>query len=171
MVSWGGCAARADVVDPGWGLGRRDTCVPASEDATSHEPDFRGVTLHPTTYLQKRKLPCSCFTAKSNSFGVFSAHRILSLLSNNLHNPRITRSHAMPHAVASPGFQAIILCGPGASFSTFTSSPKDVPKALLPVANRPMVWYPLEWCYRMGVTGESIISPPGALLTSQTSPW
>jgi len=76
----------------------------------------------------------------------------------------------MPHAVASPGFQAIILCGPGASFSTFTSSPKDVPKALLPVANRPMVWYPLEWCYRMGVTGESITLLPGAFLTAQTSP-
>ena len=61
----------------------------------------------------------------------------------------------MPHATSlpPPGFQALILCGPGASFSTFTSSPKDIPKALLPIANRPMVWYPLEWCYRMGVTG------------------
>jgi hypothetical protein len=61
----------------------------------------------------------------------------------------------MPHAVLpAPGFQAIILCGPGASFSTFTSTPKEIPKALLPIANRPMVWYPLEWCYRMGVTSE-----------------
>lgn len=62
----------------------------------------------------------------------------------------------MPHATSLPatGFQAVILCGPGASFSTFTSTPKDIPKALLPIANRPMVWYPLEWCYRMGVTGE-----------------
>lgn len=60
----------------------------------------------------------------------------------------------MPHAtLPSPGFQALILCGPGASLSTFTSTPKDMPKALLPIANRPMVWYPLEWCYRMGVTG------------------
>lgn len=61
----------------------------------------------------------------------------------------------MPHATSlpAPGFQALILCGPGASFSTFTSTPKDIPKALLPIANRPMVWYPLEWCYRMGVTG------------------
>jgi len=61
----------------------------------------------------------------------------------------------MPHAVLpAPGFQAIILCGPGASFSTFTSSPDEIPKAMLPIANRPMLWYPLEWCYRMGVTGE-----------------
>ncbi|KAF1980307.1 eukaryotic translation initiation factor-like protein subunit eIF2B-gamma [Bimuria novae-zelandiae CBS 107.79] len=70
----------------------------------------------------------------------------------------------MPHAtLPSPGFQALILCGPGASLSTFTSSPKDIPKALLPVANRPMVWYPLEWCYRMGVTDITIVTPPESL--------
>lgn len=51
-----------------------------------------------------------------------------------------------------PGFQALILCGPGVSLNTFTSSPKDFPKALVPIANRPMVWYPLDWCYRMGIT-------------------
>jgi hypothetical protein len=63
-------------------------------------------------------------------------------------------ANTMPHAtLPPPGFQAVILCGPGASLSTFTSSPKDIPKALLPIANRPMLWYPLEWCYRMGVTG------------------
>jgi len=66
----------------------------------------------------------------------------------------------MPHAtLPPPGFQALILCGPGASFSTFTSNPKDIPKALLPIANRPMVWYPLEWCYRMGVTGMRCFLP------------
>lgn len=60
----------------------------------------------------------------------------------------------MPHATQpSPGLQAFILCGPGVSLNTFTSSPKDLPKALIPIANRPMVWYPLDWCYRMGVTG------------------
>ncbi|KAF1952212.1 hypothetical protein CC80DRAFT_495550 [Byssothecium circinans] len=70
----------------------------------------------------------------------------------------------MPHAtLPSPGFQAVILCGPGASLSTFTSSPKDIPKALIPIANRPMVWYPLEWCYRMGVTDITIITPPESL--------
>ncbi|KAH8731671.1 eukaryotic translation initiation factor-like protein subunit eIF2B-gamma [Phaeosphaeriaceae sp. PMI808] len=70
----------------------------------------------------------------------------------------------MPHAVLpAPGFQAIVLCGPGASFSTFTSTPKDIPKALLPIANRPMVWYPLEWCYRMGVSNITIITPPESL--------
>ncbi|KAF2124835.1 eukaryotic translation initiation factor-like protein subunit eIF2B-gamma [Dothidotthia symphoricarpi CBS 119687] len=70
----------------------------------------------------------------------------------------------MPHAtLPSPGFQALILCGPGASFSTFTSTPKEMPKALLPVANRPMVWYPLEWCYRMGVTNITVVTPPESL--------
>jgi len=70
----------------------------------------------------------------------------------------------MPHAtLASPGFQAFILCGPGASFSTFTSTPKEIPKALLPIANRPMVWYPLEWCYRMGVTDITVVTPPESL--------
>lgn len=62
----------------------------------------------------------------------------------------------MPHAVAVPpaGFQALILCGPGASLNTFTSTPDEFPKALIPIANRPMVWYPLEWCYRMGITSK-----------------
>jgi translation initiation factor eIF-2B subunit gamma len=60
----------------------------------------------------------------------------------------------MPHAVsiATPGLQALILCGPGSSFPTFTANPDENPKALLPIANRPMVWYPLEFCYRAGIT-------------------
>ncbi len=62
----------------------------------------------------------------------------------------------MPHAtMPAPGFQALILCGPGVSLNTFTSNPKDFPKALVPIANRPMVWYPLEWCYRLGITSTS----------------
>jgi hypothetical protein len=63
----------------------------------------------------------------------------------------------MPHALSmpAPGFQAIILCGPGSSFPTFTANPDENPKALIPIANRPMVWYPIDFCYRMGVTSES----------------
>ena len=53
-----------------------------------------------------------------------------------------------------PGFQAIILCGPGVSLNTFTANPEDFPKALVPIANRPMVWYPLDLCYRMGITSK-----------------
>lgn len=62
----------------------------------------------------------------------------------------------MPHALGmpAPGFQAVILCGPGVSFDTFTSKPDESPKALIPIANRPMVWYPLDFCYRMGITSK-----------------
>ncbi|KAH6885751.1 nucleotide-diphospho-sugar transferase [Thelonectria olida] len=70
----------------------------------------------------------------------------------------------MPHAVSMPatGLQALILCGPGSSFPTFTSNPDENPKALLPIANRPMVWYPIDFCYRMGVTSITLICPPTA---------
>ena len=65
----------------------------------------------------------------------------------------------MPHATSmpSPGFQALILCGPGVSLTTFTANPEDFPKALVPIANRPMIWYPLDWCYRMGITSKRYI--------------
>ena len=64
----------------------------------------------------------------------------------------------MPHALGmpSPGFQAVILCGPGVSLTTFTTYPEEFPKALIPIANRPMIWYPLDWCYRMGITSKCI---------------
>lgn len=70
----------------------------------------------------------------------------------------------MPHAVssASPGLQALILCGPGSSFPTFTANPDENPKALLPIANRPMLWYPLEFCYRAGITDITIVCPSSA---------
>lgn len=65
----------------------------------------------------------------------------------------------MPHALSMPypGFQAIILCGPGVTLNTFTANSEDFPKALVPIANRPMVWHPLDWCYRMGITSKSIV--------------
>lgn len=49
--------------------------------------------------------------------------------------------------------QAVILCGPGLSLNTFTANPDECPKALLPIANRPMVWYPLDWLHWAGITG------------------
>ncbi|KAK3944503.1 hypothetical protein QBC46DRAFT_374476 [Diplogelasinospora grovesii] len=77
----------------------------------------------------------------------------------------------MPHAVtiATPGLQALILCGPGSSFPTFTANPDENPKALLPIANRPMVWYPLEFCYRAGITNITLICPPSASEAIQTA--
>ncbi|KAF4505835.1 hypothetical protein G6O67_007745 [Ophiocordyceps sinensis] len=70
----------------------------------------------------------------------------------------------MPHAMSMPatGLQALILCGPGSSFPTFTSNPDECPKALLPIANRPMVWYPMDFCLRMGTTSITLICPPSA---------
>ncbi|RYP68154.1 hypothetical protein DL770_008489 [Monosporascus sp. CRB-9-2] len=70
----------------------------------------------------------------------------------------------MPHAVSmpAPGLQALILCGPGSSFPTFTANPDENPKALLPIANRPMVWYPIEFCYRSGITNITLVCPPSA---------
>ena len=66
----------------------------------------------------------------------------------------------MPHAtLPPPGLQAFILCGPGVSLNTFTSTPSDFPKALVPIANRPMVWYPLDYCYRMGISDITLITP------------
>ncbi|KIV97058.1 hypothetical protein PV10_00857 [Exophiala mesophila] len=60
------------------------------------------------------------------------------------------------------GFQALILCGPGIGLSSFTSVPAEFPKALVEVANRPIIWYVLDWCYRMGVTDITLITPPTA---------
>ncbi|KAI0862539.1 nucleotide-diphospho-sugar transferase [Xylaria cubensis] len=70
----------------------------------------------------------------------------------------------MPHAIsmAATGLQALILCGPGSSFPTFTTNPDENPKALLPIANRPMVWYPIDFCYRTGITNITLICPPSA---------
>lgn len=46
-------------------------------------------------------------------------------------------------------FQAIILCGKGRSLSPFSSvRSTGIPKALLPIANTPMLEYVLEWCER-----------------------
>lgn len=77
----------------------------------------------------------------------------------------------MTHAVSMPstGLQALILCGPGSSFPTFTSNPDENPKALLPIANRPMVWYPIDFCLRMGTTNITLICPPSAAAALTTA--
>ncbi|KAL6253225.1 Translation initiation factor eIF-2B subunit gamma [Rhinocladiella similis] len=74
----------------------------------------------------------------------------------NYHRTRSLRPPRMPQT----GFQALILCGPGIGLSTFTSIPSEFPKALVEVGNRPMIWYVLDWCYRMGVTDITLIAPP-----------
>ena len=83
----------------------------------------------------------------------------------------LVTSDNMPHAVnmAQTGFQALILCGPGVGLNTFTSVPKEYPKALIPIANRPMVWYVLDWCYRSGITGKQYLSTLHDFLFSSRS--
>lgn len=46
-------------------------------------------------------------------------------------------------------FHTFILCGPGKQLAPFSKERSTgIPKALLPVANRPMVEYVLDWCER-----------------------
>ncbi|CRG89190.1 translation initiation factor eIF-2B gamma subunit [Talaromyces islandicus] len=77
----------------------------------------------------------------------------------------------MPHSVPVPaaGFQALILCGPGVSLNTFTSNPEEYPKALIPVANKPMVYWGLDWCYRMGITNITLVTPPASQAPLETA--
>ena len=56
------------------------------------------------------------------------------------------------------GFQALILCGPGTNLETLSSP--DEPKALLQIANRPMVWYAIDWCHRAGISDVHLVTPP-----------
>lgn len=83
---------------------------------------------------------------------------------NITHRPKFPNVNSTfsqrPKRMPQTGFQALILCGPGIGLSTFTSVPAEFPKALVEVANRPMVWYVLDWCYRMGVTDITLITPP-----------
>ncbi|KAJ5826625.1 hypothetical protein N7447_003388 [Penicillium robsamsonii] len=77
----------------------------------------------------------------------------------------------MPHSVPVPptGLQALILCGPGVSLNTFTSNPEEYPKCLIPVANRPMLWYALDWSKRMGITDVTLVTPPSSLAPLQAA--
>lgn len=51
-------------------------------------------------------------------------------------------------------FHAVILCGTGKNLSPLSSVRENgLPKALLPVANKPMLSYPLSWCEKAGFSG------------------
>ncbi|PKY05181.1 hypothetical protein P168DRAFT_252373 [Aspergillus campestris IBT 28561] len=77
----------------------------------------------------------------------------------------------MPHAipVVATGCQALILCGPGVSLNTFTSNPEEYPKCLIPIANRPMLFYPLDFCKRSGITDITLITPPSSVAPLQAA--
>ncbi|KAK9322564.1 nucleotide-diphospho-sugar transferase [Lipomyces orientalis] len=57
-------------------------------------------------------------------------------------------------------FQAIILCGPGTGLEPLVSP--SLPKALLPIANKPMLYYALEWCQRAGLSSVIVVCSSGA---------
>jgi hypothetical protein len=102
--------------------------------------------------------------ARPHERSLLSSSRSLLSLSPDSASIRYDRrvpATKMPHALSMPqtGFQALILCGPGGSLNTFTTVPKEHPKALITLANRPMVWYVLDWCYRMGVTSRPTFVP------------
>lgn len=60
----------------------------------------------------------------------------------------------MDTPMPDPGIQALILCGPGTSFETLLS--QETPKCLALIANRPMIYYPLQFCQRSEIHGKSV---------------
>ncbi|ORX72179.1 nucleotide-diphospho-sugar transferase [Linderina pennispora] len=59
--------------------------------------------------------------------------------------------------VATPEFKAIILAGPGNDLYPLTER-ENTPKALLPIANKPMIWYVLQWLEQGGVLDIEIVT-------------
>ncbi|KAF3929615.1 hypothetical protein ABW19_dt0210322 [Dactylella cylindrospora] len=66
----------------------------------------------------------------------------------------------MPSTRDPLGITGIILCGEGEKLKPIVSQTK-LPKALLPVANRPMLQYPLEWLLNGGINTIIIVCIQG----------
>ncbi|KAG8903347.1 hypothetical protein FRB99_003409 [Tulasnella sp. 403] len=71
-----------------------------------------------------------------------------------------------PKPRVAPEFQAVILAGPGSNLSPLTRPytrghgiEESVPKALLPIANKAMLSYPLAWLDAAGVADVFIVCP------------
>ncbi|KAJ1965394.1 Translation initiation factor eIF-2B subunit gamma, partial [Dipsacomyces acuminosporus] len=58
---------------------------------------------------------------------------------------------------ATPEFKAVILAGPGSDLYPLTER-ENTPKALLPIANKPMIWYTLQWLEQGGVLDVEIVT-------------
>lgn len=76
----------------------------------------------------------------------------------------------MPSAHHALGLTVIILCGEGSDLKPITTTLK-LPKALLPVANKPMIQYPLEWVLEAGLDCTTPTTPNrfGGILLTITS--
>ncbi|KAJ5359671.1 uncharacterized protein N7496_012084 [Penicillium cataractarum] len=70
--------------------------------------------------------------------------------------------------VPGVGIQALILCGPGVSLNTFTTN-EEYPKALIPLANRPLIYYQLSWLKKSGITDITLITPPSTAAPLQAA--
>ncbi|CAG8453196.1 5861_t:CDS:2 [Paraglomus brasilianum] len=58
-------------------------------------------------------------------------------------------------------FQAVVLAGYGHRLYPLTED-KNVPKALLPVANKPMLFYVLDWLEKAGIYDVMVVTHPDA---------
>lgn len=50
--------------------------------------------------------------------------------------------------------QAVVLVGPGHRLHPFVDD-QSIPKALLPVANRPMIYFIISWLVQHGIQGRN----------------
>ncbi|KAG9292832.1 hypothetical protein G9A89_016194 [Geosiphon pyriformis] len=64
-----------------------------------------------------------------------------------------------PYQHRTTEFQAVVLAGFGNSLYPLTEE-NNLPKALLPIANKPMIYYVLDWLERAGIFDVMIISLP-----------
>ncbi|KAK6346321.1 hypothetical protein TWF730_010648 [Orbilia blumenaviensis] len=74
----------------------------------------------------------------------------------------------MPSSHHALGLTVIILCGEGGDLKPISSSIK-LPKALLPIANKPMIQYPLEWALDAGLDTIIIVCMSGQETTIQNA--
>ncbi|KAF9190686.1 hypothetical protein BGZ51_008328 [Haplosporangium sp. Z 767] len=63
----------------------------------------------------------------------------------------------MPYRKRVPEFQAVIMAGYGNGLYPLTEE-SNMPKALLPIVNQPMISYPLAWLESSGVTDVIVVS-------------
>ncbi|KAF9579455.1 hypothetical protein BGW38_004276, partial [Lunasporangiospora selenospora] len=63
----------------------------------------------------------------------------------------------MPYRKRVPEFQAVIMAGYGNGLYPLTEE-NNMPKALLPIVNQPMISYPLAWLENSGVTDVIVVS-------------
>ncbi|KAG0038869.1 hypothetical protein BGZ82_010585 [Podila clonocystis] len=63
----------------------------------------------------------------------------------------------MPYRKRVPEFQAVIMAGYGNGLYPLTEE-SNIPKALLPIANQPMISYPLSWLEASGVSDVIVVS-------------